>query len=157
MSALSGAELEALARSFAADRASWEHLVRADDARRVCEPLLRSAHATVWLLCWMPWQDTGFHDHDGVGGALAVVRGRVVEERLRIGGPPQCRELRTGESITFDGSVIHRVAHSEGEPAVTVHAYSPALRRMGAYDLDPSGVLRRRALDEDVELGAVLS
>jgi hypothetical protein len=45
------------------------------------------------------------------------------------------------------------VRHAGDAPAVTVHAYSPPLRRMGAYVVDPdNGVLRRELLREDEEL-----
>jgi predicted metal-dependent enzyme (double-stranded beta helix superfamily) len=151
---LDAEELTALALAFAADRPAWEPYVRADADRRACHPLLRTPAATVWLLCWMPGQDTGFHDHDGAAGAVAVLQGRVCEERLRLGAAPLSSERGTGEVFTFGGSTIHRVGHAAGAPAVTIHAYSPALRRMGAYDFDERGELHRRALDEDVELGA---
>lgn len=153
MNVLDAAQLRELAASFAADRTSWEPFVRADAGRRVCHPLLRAPNATVWLLCWMPGQQTGFHDHDGAAGAVCVVRGRVVEERLRLGTTPLRRVLRAGDRLAFSGSTIHCVGHAAGAPAVTVHAYSPALTRMGAYDVDATGELRRRALDEDIELG----
>ena len=53
---------------------------------------------------------------------------------------------------TFGPDDIHRVTHLEGEPAITIHAYSPELRRMGSYIEGPGGVLMRRAQDEDEEL-----
>jgi Cysteine dioxygenase type I len=64
----------------------------ADPGRRTFHPLRRDPDVTVWLICWMPGHDTGFHDHDGAAGAVAagavaVARGRVVEERLRLDGP----------------------------------------------------------------------
>ena len=42
--------------------------------------------------------------------------------------------------------------HAGRSPAVTIHAYSPPLRGMGAYSVDPDGILRRERLPEDVEL-----
>lgn len=153
MSTLSTDELLALAQRLAADPSVWEPHVRLDAERRACHPLVRSAEATIWLLCWTPGQETGFHDHDGAAGAVAVVRGSVVEQRLRLGGSPSEREVGMGGSFAFEGWAIHNVRHGSGEPAVTIHAYSPALRRMGAYDFGPDGELRRRALDEEVELG----
>src|SRR3954452_17633765 len=150
---LEARELMSLVSALAADRPSWEPHVRLDGERRHCHPLVRSPFVTVWLLCWIPGQDTGFHDHDGAAGAVAVLQGSILEERLRVGGPPIEREHGAGSVFDFGSSVIHRVGHAKGEPAVTIHAYSPALRRMGAYDIDASGELLRRALDEDVELG----
>ena len=153
MNELSTDQLLALAQRLAADPAAWEPHVRLDPDRRACHPLLKAPNATVWLLCWMPGQETGFHDHDGAAGAVAVVRGSVVEQRLRLGGEPGEREAGMGAGFAFDGSAIHNVRYAAGEPAVTIHAYSPALTRMGAYDVGPDGELRRRALAEEVELG----
>ena len=153
MSDLTTAELTALAQTYAADPASWVPHVRVDPGRRACHRLLEAPNATVWLLCWMPGQETGFHDHDGASGAVAVARGTVVEQRLRLGGAPSTRTATEGDCFGFEGFVIHNVGHGAGAPAVTIHAYSPALRRMGAYDVGPDGELRRRALDEEVELG----
>jgi hypothetical protein len=38
--------------------------------------------------------------------------------------------------------------------AVSIHAYSPPLWRMGAYDIDADGSLRRRSIAYDEELRA---
>ena len=59
-----------------------------------------------------------------------------------------------GEVLEFGPADIHRVRHHGTAPAVTIHAYSPALRRMGAYVADENGRLLRHALDEDTELTA---
>ena len=140
--------LIALARSYADDPSTWAHLVRTDAERRACQLLHEDPEVTVWLLCWMPGQETGFHDHDGAAGAVAVVGGRVVEQRLRLGGPARRREVGVGDAFSFSGSVIHNVGHAAGTPAVTIHAYSPKLVRMGAYEIDDDGELRRQAFDE---------
>jgi predicted metal-dependent enzyme (double-stranded beta helix superfamily) len=153
MATLTSTELRAVAASLAADEAAWRPHVRADPARRTFHALRRDPDVTVWLICWMPGHDTGFHDHDGAAGAVAVVRGRVVEERLRL-DEPRPVEFGPGEVLEFGPADIHRVAHAAGAPAVTIHAYSPALRRMGAYVRAADGVLLRHALDEDVELRA---
>jgi hypothetical protein len=45
------------------------------------------------------------------------------------------------------------VRHAGAAPAVTIHAYSPPRRRMGAYVVDAgNAVLRRELLREDEEL-----
>ena len=46
---------------------------------------------TVWLICWMDGHDTGFHDHDGAAGAVAVVAGPSA--RSACGSPT--RRVRT--------------------------------------------------------------
>ena len=97
--------------------------------------------------------DTGFHDHDLSAGALSVVRG------ARPRGAPRARRrarqprtLSAGQSLTFAASDIHRVSHAGSEPAVTLHAYSPPLWRMGAYEVSPDGTLRRHSMSYAEEL-----
>ncbi len=150
---LGPAELADLATGLAARPELWRDRVRlAPGEARAFHALVQEEHATVWLICWGPGADTGFHDHDGAAGAVAVCAGAVCEERLRIGGPPAAHVAGPGELLEFSGDDIHRVRWAGGAPAVTIHAYSPALTRMGAYTVTSDGVLQRTALDEDTEL-----
>jgi len=145
-------ELAGVASSVAAHSHLWEALVRHDADQRVFEELLTDEHLSVWLICWMEGQDTGFHDHDGSAGSVSVVRGRLREERLRIGGPPAALELAAGDDFGFSATDIHRVIHSGGEPSVSIHTYSPPLLGMGSYVVEPTGALRRHALRAHEEL-----
>jgi hypothetical protein len=81
----------------------------------------------------------------------------VVEERLRLGGEPEVRRHVPGDIFDFSPMDIHRVVHAGSTPAVTVHAYSPPLRRMGAYLVEPSGALQRHPLAKDQELRPLTS
>ena len=65
---------------------------------------------------------------------------------------PISRTVSAGSSFDFSAGDIHRVLHAGGEPAVTIHAYSPPLVRMGSYAVEPSGQLRRHAVSHDQEL-----
>ena len=42
-------------------------------------------------------------------------------------------------------------------PAVSIHAYSPPLWRMGAYSVEPDGTLRRESISYAEELRPVAS
>ncbi len=149
---LTRAELRELVAELAARPDEWRHLVAHDPAARTYEQLRRDEHVAVWLICWMDDHDTGFHDHDISCGALAVADGEVVEERLAVGGPPLRRRIGVGEALDFGASDIHRVAYAGDRPAVTIHAYSPPLWRMGAYETMPSGELRRHSVSYAEEL-----
>ncbi len=151
---LGGAELERFVRELADRPELWIDLVRHDATQRVYEELLNDAHLTAWLICWMDDHDTGFHDHDVSSGAVAVVGGRVREERLTIGGEPCSRSFAAGDAFHFSPSDIHRVRHGGSDPAVTLHVYSPPLARMGAYEIDDDGVLARRPMASSEELRA---
>jgi predicted metal-dependent enzyme (double-stranded beta helix superfamily) len=154
VSALDLRELRALARAFAGDEAAWRPHVRHDPDRRTYVKLLDADEATVWLICWMPGHDTGLHDHDGSSGAVEVVQGTVREERLGPEGERRSRLVGAGGGFAFTDDVIHGVRHEGDAPAVSLHAYSPPLRAMGAYVEDEDGGLRREVLGEEAELRA---
>jgi hypothetical protein len=145
-------ELRDLVRAIAADPEQWRPLVRRDAVARHFEELCSDEHVGVWVITWASGNDTGFHDHDVSCGAVAVVEGEVVEERLVVGGAP--RELRhhAGEAFDFDASHVHRMRHDDATMAVSIHAYSPPLSRMGAYAVEPDGTLRRRSISYAEEL-----
>jgi predicted metal-dependent enzyme (double-stranded beta helix superfamily) len=145
-------ELEVLVRELAEDRSQWAHLVRHSREQREYVELRRDDDVAVWLICWMDDHDTGFHDHDLSCGAVAVAEGAVAEDRLALGGPPTTRVAVAGESFHFSAADIHRVRHVGGGPAVTIHAYSPPLWRMGAYEILDGGELRRHSLSYAEEL-----
>jgi hypothetical protein len=105
----------------------------------------------VWLLCWVPGDDTGWHDHDISSGAVRVVRGAVRESNPRIGGDPAVRIVAEGGSFSFGPEHIHRLA-GEDELAVSIHAYSPPLWRLGQYSIDDDGVMRRASVSYADEL-----
>ena len=149
---LAQAELEDLVTRLTGHPELWAHLVRHDPGERVYEELLRDNHVAAWLICWMEDHDTGFHDHDLSSGAVAVARGAVIEDRLRLGGGASSRTVHAGSSFAFAASDIHRVRHGGAGPAVTIHAYSPPLWRMGAYEIRPGGELRRHSVSYAEEL-----
>jgi predicted metal-dependent enzyme (double-stranded beta helix superfamily) len=150
--ALGPAELRELARKLRADRALWEPLVHHSPEQRHYELLRHDETVMAWVISWMNDHDTGFHDHDVSNGAVAVARGQIREERLRVGAPPVSRVYSAGDLLDFQASDIHRVAHEGTVPAVTIHVYSPPLWRMGAYLVEPGGTLRRESLSYAEEL-----
>jgi predicted metal-dependent enzyme (double-stranded beta helix superfamily) len=145
-------ELEDFVGELADRPELWIDLVRHDSEQRLYVELLSDEHLTAWLICWTDQQDTGFHDHDRSAGAVAVLSGRVREERLALNGPPRDRSFLAGERFHFSASDIHRVRHAGPDPAVTLHVYSPPLLRMGAYAIDADGVLVRHPMSYQDEL-----
>jgi hypothetical protein len=148
-------ELRELVTRVAADPGAWRGLVRHGLPDRHFEQLWRDDHVDVWVISWMNGNDTGFHDHDVSSGAVAVVEGEIVEERLVLGGPPRRLRHAAGESFDFDASHVHRMLHDGDVPTVSIHAYSPPLWRMGAYGTGPDGALRRHSISYAEELRPV--
>ncbi len=149
-------ELTKLALTIAERESLWRPLVRHDAAIRQYDSLYVDEIVGVWVICWMPGQDTGFHDHGGARGAVAVAEGVIREERPVWGGPPRRNDAVAGTSFTFEEDEIHRMVDATDAPAVTIHAYSPPIVAMGAYLLEDGGSLRRRRLSWEERLEANL-
>ena len=147
--------LRALVAGIAADPSWWRGLVNFNTENRHFAQLRRDDHVDVWVISWMNGHDTGFHDHDVSSGAVAIAEGELVEERLAVGSPPLRRCYRAGETFGFDASLVHRMHQATGGPAVSIHAYSPPLWRMGAYAIEPDGTLRRMSISYAEELRPV--
>ena len=145
-------ELLTVVRALAQRADLWTHHVIHEPDQRRYEQLIRDDHLAVWLICWSDGHDTGFHDHDLSAGAVAVTAGALREERLALGGPPASRTYTAGEAFAFTAADIHRVRHAGDVAAVSLHAYSPPLWRMGAYEITAGGGLRRHSISYAEEL-----
>jgi predicted metal-dependent enzyme (double-stranded beta helix superfamily) len=144
-------ELQELVDRLALEPHQWRSLVDYSDERRVYASLYRDDYVDVWLLCWTPDNDTGWHDHDISSGAVRVVHGALSESNPRIGGEPAKRVIPAGESFSFGPDHIHRLAGEERR-SVSIHAYSPPLWRLGQYAIAGDGVMRRQSISYADEL-----
>jgi len=144
-------ELKRYVDELAARPEVWQHLVAHDTGGRHYASLYRDGDVDVWLLCWNRVDDTGWHDHDTSSGAVAVTRGAVSESTPRMGGAPVERTVAAGRSFAFGPDHIHRMGGAV-DGAVSIHAYSPPLWRMGQYSTSPSGVMRRHSVSYADEL-----
>ena len=135
-------ELTALVDDLAARPEAWRDQVTTAGGTRHFASLHRDEYVDVWLICWSPGNDTGWHDHDLSSGAVRVVRGEITESCPRIGGAHTRAVVPAGQSFSFGPDHIHRLT-DEADQAVSLHAYSPPLWRLGQYTIDDDGVLRR--------------
>ncbi|MBA4866453.1 cysteine dioxygenase family protein [Streptomyces sp. PSKA54] len=119
------AEFAGLARSIAADRAQWEHLVQYDATSRWYHRLRTGPGYEVWLLSWVPGQGSGLHDHGPSSGVLTVLGGQLTERTDR-----GTRALGAGAQRVFAPGYVHEVVNDSLEPAVSLHIYYPGLTEM---------------------------
>jgi predicted metal-dependent enzyme (double-stranded beta helix superfamily) len=140
---LSESALETLVTRIAARPDIWQPLVVVDPDRRRYELLYKDDNVDIWVLSWMPGQRTGFHDHDLSSVALTCVQGALEEGSLGLGASPTSTRMTPGTTRRGPGGYIHSVSHRAGEPAVSIHAYSPPLTCVGQYRADGDGRLRR--------------
>lgn len=145
-------ELRALVDDLAARPQDWAgHVAFPEDGGRHYASLHRDAYVDVWLLCWRPEDDTGWHDHDVSSGAVRVVRGALLECNPRIGGEHLETVVAEGQSFSFGPDHIHRLTGAV-HGSVSIHAYSPPLWRLGQYSIDGTGVMRRVSVSYADEL-----
>src|SRR6185437_15731986 len=79
-------ELTELVEDLADHPELWRDQVAHAGGRRSYASIHRDEYVDVWLICWSPGNDTGWHDHDVSSGAVHVVRGALIESNPRIGG-----------------------------------------------------------------------
>src|SRR5205823_391878 len=97
-------------------------------------------HALV--LCWKNGQRSPIHDHVGSSCGMRVLRGTLTETLFDMAPNGHVyatfsRELSPGEVSGSEDHDIHQVSNLQagGADLVTLHVYTPPLRRMGTYSL----------------------
>jgi predicted metal-dependent enzyme (double-stranded beta helix superfamily) len=128
-----------VAQRYAGRPDDWPFAPRFDPVRRWYARLAEHADHEVWLLTWLPGQATDLHDHGGSAGAFVVASGALTEQTVvRRAGAAALKDtlLPAGAGRQFGAHHIHRVANTGNTPAVSVHAYGPALRAMTRYRLE---------------------
>jgi predicted metal-dependent enzyme (double-stranded beta helix superfamily) len=145
-------ELDRLVFDLSRRRYLWQQNVLHSADERHYVQLLLNEHIDIWLICWCESQETGFHDHAGSRGAVAVVDGELVETLLTADGPQPAFRHRAGDRFSFGATRIHDVQHTGALPSTSLHVYSPPLGPMGFYEIGQNGVLTRRSGDYREEL-----
>jgi predicted metal-dependent enzyme (double-stranded beta helix superfamily) len=150
---LSPARLASVVAAIAASPALWRPLVRFSAERRWYYRLDQAdpnPAYELWLLSWLPGQQTGFHDHGDASGAFAVADGELLESTAQVGRREiRSRSLVTGAVRSFGPAYLHDVRNAGDRPAVSVHAYSPALSLMRRYEMAGSGLVQVGAESAD--------
>src|SRR6478735_8039498 len=78
---------ELVARAIGERAESWGPVAPPDPLARTFTCVHRDDELEVWVLGWCAGQATELHDHDGCAGAVYVVEGSLVEDRVAgIGG-----------------------------------------------------------------------
>jgi predicted metal-dependent enzyme (double-stranded beta helix superfamily) len=151
---LDRATLAAIVERVARRPSLWAARLDLRASVRTFASLHREPGLEVWAIAWLPESDTGWHDHDASSGAVHVVDGALDEHILRPGRRDRHSRYPAGHAFTFGPDHIHRVTCA-GSRAVSVHAYSPALWRLGQYAVDGDGVLHRVTVSYADELRPV--
>ncbi len=114
-------------------------------------------------LCWMSGQRTPIHDHAGSSCAFLVVEGEATEIRYEhtpsgLICPAWTRRHQPGYVCASSEADIHQVANTQPHDRclITLHCYSPRLRRFSVYSLDTPTAAAPQAVNpqkQDAPLG----
>ena len=99
-----------------------------------------TTHYDVWLIGWGVDSGVELHDHGISAGAIAVIRGHLVEHTPRLAGGFRVRPIARGDVRAFEAGHRHDVVNEGPGPAMSVHVYSPPLTTMTFYDHDDRAV-----------------
>ncbi len=96
----------------------------------------------LWILCWKNGQRSPIHDHLGSSCGVRVLRGTatVTDCVFAANGCVKAvgsRDYPAGSVLTSEDDDLHQFSNLQdgGADLVTLHVYSPPLRRMGVYSL----------------------
>ncbi|GAB3679792.1 cysteine dioxygenase [Angustibacter aerolatus] len=128
-------DLALLVRRIASEPRLWRPHVRFTAAERFWTRLGSPQGVDVWLLTWLPSQQTDLHDHGDSSAAFAVVQGALTEVRADEVLGVWSTRLDAPAVRVVEPGVVHDVRNDLTAPAVSIHAYAPKLSRMTYYDL----------------------
>ena len=105
----------------------------------------RSDQYELLALCWRSGHVTPIHDHQGSSCAFRVIEGRGTEIRYKktasgLVCPVGCVDMSPGYVCAAQDDDIHQVANMQapGVDLVTLHIYSPPIKKMHTYDFATS-------------------
>jgi hypothetical protein len=102
-------------------------ILRFDTEQRWWARLGLTDGVELWLLSWLPGQQTEPHDHGGAAGSFSMLQGELAEEYRYPRGPIRAQRHRAGSTIGFGAGHAHQMRNVSELPAASVHAYSPPL------------------------------
>ena len=110
--------------------AGYQRVVLAEDER-----------FEVLLMGWKPGQQSPIHDHARSTCGARVVRGTATETRFRFTPSghlmaSESRHVPEGAVFASKDADVHLIANYESGNLLTLHVYSPPLRRMTQYRFD---------------------
>lgn len=114
----------------------------------------RTEHFELLMLCWRSGHCTPIHDHRGSSCAFKVVCGTGTEVRFSTTPsglivPVATHSMEPGYVCSAEDDDIHQIANMQapGIDLVTMHIYTPPIRKMNTYSF-MTPVVVARAVDE---------
>ncbi len=143
-------QLELIVTTIACRPDLYKDLIVDDGESRWWLLLYRTPNFEVKLLTWTADQSSDWHDHGGSSGAFSVTGGSLYERRRSADGVGIESSVHSPGAVTsFGTDYVHDVDFRTGEPAVSIHAYSPPLNGLTFYDHTAYGFVAREIVLEE--------
>ncbi len=124
-------ELALVVRRVASEPRRWRpHVRHTLDAHEI--QLSGPVGVEVWLRNWLPSQRDELHDDGDALSAFAVVDGALTEVRDDDVLGTWATPLQAPAVRVVERGVVYALRNDQARPAVTIHAYAPALERAHA-------------------------
>jgi predicted metal-dependent enzyme (double-stranded beta helix superfamily) len=139
---LSLKEIEDLLSQVIVQSSEFAHHVIADPEHYHRERLVQTDFASLYVLTWLPGQESPIHDHRSSNCGVRVLKGEMAEYFYKPIPGTGDRARRTAFNRWQPGVVtsseqgigIHKVANeTQDATLVTLHLYSPPLLKMTFY------------------------
>jgi quercetin dioxygenase-like cupin family protein len=142
--------LEKVTNALAARPDLFEDLLVDDEVNRWWLQLFATESYEVRLLTWEREQSSDWHDHGGSSGAWTVTAGALYETYRAVDHVSvRDRHYVAGDSGCFGPEHVHDVIYESGQPAASIHAYSPPLSGLTVYDRTRFGFVAREFVAEE--------
>jgi predicted metal-dependent enzyme (double-stranded beta helix superfamily) len=135
-------EIENLLSQFTVRPDDFARYVVPDGAHYHRERLIQTDFASLYILTWLPGQESPIHDHRASRCGVRVLTGEMFEAFYRLVPGTENKVRRTSVNRWQPGVVtsaeqgigIHKVANKTRDTTlVTLHFYSPPLLQMNVY------------------------
>ena len=121
----------------------WSPLVPRRRGKRRVHEIVNDGQLSAYLVCWARGDDSEFQEHPGAPGAVVVVEGALLDQRLSGYGDTVGTLRGRGEVFDVGAGAPYRLRHYGRQPATTLHVHSPSFTTAAAGASVAAEELRR--------------
>jgi len=128
----------------------WSKFYFWDESKYTRNLVIEHENFEIMILCWNKGINSAIHDHPSDGCWIVGIEGSILEQKYTKSN--EGKMIKNSEDIIRKGDIswmhdsigFHRVGNaSKEEGAVTLHIYSPPIKKCNAYDEDGNAISRK--------------
>lgn len=144
-------------KHYSARFQDWKHYANFSDLHYTRNLVDDNDMLEMIVLCWNPGQESRIHNHGDSDCFMVVLEGEIVEKRFAVEGSAidagTCPNLSLiSETKLAYGSDavhihdklgVHAVGNATDKPAVTLHVYTPPIKRVKVFEPENNKIVIR--------------